>query len=204
MIAIIDYGVGNLRSVEKAFQFIGMDAEVSSDSEFILSADGVVLPGVGAFADAMESLQKAGMIDVVKSAVKSGKPFLGICLGMQLLFDHSEEGGDRVEGLGIFKGCIRQLPLDMNLKVPHMGWNHLEYDKNSKIFDGLPENPFVYFVHSYYLTAQNRENVIARTDYGIKFDVAVGHDNVFATQFHPEKSGKIGLQILKNWSALTK
>ncbi|HEX9060151.1 MAG TPA: imidazole glycerol phosphate synthase subunit HisH [Clostridia bacterium] len=202
MIAIIDYGVGNLRSVEKAFQFIGMNAEVSSDSEFILSADGVVLPGVGAFADAMESLQKAGMIDVVKSAVKSGKPFLGICLGMQLLFDHSEEGGDRVEGLGIFKGCIRQLPLDMNLKVPHMGWNHLEYDKNSKIFDGLPENPFVYFVHSYYLTAENRENVIARTDYGIKFDVAVGHDNVFATQFHPEKSGKIGLQILRNWSSL--
>lgn len=204
MIAIIDYGVGNLRSVEKAFQFIGMNAEVSSDSEFILSADGVVLPGVGAFADAMESLQKAGMIDVVKSAVKSGKPFLGICLGMQLLFDHSEEGGDRVEGLGIFKGCIRQLPLDMNLKVPHMGWNHLEYDKNCKIFEGLPENPFVYFVHSYYLTAENRENVIARTDYGIKFDVAVGHDNVFATQFHPEKSGKIGLHILRNWSALTK
>lgn len=199
MIAIIDYGVGNLRSVEKAFHFIGCEAEVSSDRQFILDADAVVLPGVGAFADAMENLKKAGMVDVVKKVIQDGKPFLGICLGMQLLFEYSEEGGERVEGLGILKGGVKQLPLDMNLKVPHMGWNSLRIKKDCPLFKGLPENPYVYFVHSYYLDAQDKAVVAATTGYGIEFDVAVESGNVSATQFHPEKSGDIGLKILKNF-----
>lgn len=199
MIAIIDYGVGNLRSVEKAFHFIGCEAEVSSDRQFILDADAVVLPGVGAFADAMENLKKAGMVDVVKKIIQDGKPFLGICLGMQLLFEYSEEGGERVEGLGILKGGVKQLPLDMNLKVPHMGWNSLRIKKDCPLFKGLPEKPYVYFVHSYYLDAQDKAVVAATAGYGIEFDVAVESGNVSATQFHPEKSGDIGLKILKNF-----
>jgi imidazole glycerol-phosphate synthase subunit HisH len=199
MIAIIDYGVGNLRSVEKAFHFIGAEAVVTSDKDFILNADAVVLPGVGAFADAMDSLRKYEMVSVVKEAIKSGKPFLGICLGMQLLFDYSEEGGERVQGLEIFKGSITQLPRDAGLKVPHIGWNSIKADKKFKLFEGIPEKPYVYFVHSYYLAAEDRNIVAATTDYGMEFDVAVGSGNVFATQFHPEKSGDVGLQILKNW-----
>jgi imidazole glycerol-phosphate synthase subunit HisH len=199
MIAIIDYGVGNLKSVEKAFQFIGVDAVVSSDTAFILKADAVVLPGVGAFADAMDSLRHAGMVEVVKKVIAENKPFLGICLGMQLLFDYSEEGGERVEGLGIFKGSIRQLPHDMNLKVPHMGWNYLNIKGDQKLFENLEKDPYVYFVHSYYLKAENREMVAATTKYGMDFDVAISKDNVFATQFHPEKSGEVGLIILKNF-----
>ena len=202
MIAIIDYGVGNLRSVEKAFHFIGSEAVVTSDRETILKADGVVLPGVGAFADAMESLRKAGMVEVVQEVVASGKAFLGICLGMQLLFDYSEEGGERVEGLGIFKGSIRQLPLDMDLKVPHMGWNSIKAKEDCPVFKGMPEKPYVYFVHSYYLTAEDRSLVAATTSYGIDFDVAVGQGKVFATQFHPEKSGDVGLQVLRNFAAI--
>lgn len=202
MIAIIDYGVGNLRSVEKAFHYIGSEAAISSDPDFILSADAVVLPGVGAFADAMESLRKAQMVEVVNKAVRSGKPFLGICLGMQLLFEYSEEGGERVEGLGLFKGPIKQLPLDMNLKVPHMGWNSIKAQKESALLKNLPENPYVYFVHSYYLNAENKEIVAATTHYGIEFDVAVAQGNIYATQFHPEKSGEIGLTILKNFVGL--
>ncbi|MCX7709816.1 MAG: imidazole glycerol phosphate synthase subunit HisH [Clostridia bacterium] len=199
MIAIIDYGVGNLRSVEKAFHFIGVEAQISSDKEFILNADGVVLPGVGAFADAMESLRKAGMVEVVKEVIAREKPLLGICLGMQLLFEYSEEGGERVEGLGLFKGSIKLLPSELNLKVPHMGWNSIQYKRDCLLFNGLPEVPFVYFVHSYYLTAEDKEVVIATTEYGMEFDVAIGNGKVYATQFHPEKSGEIGLTILKNW-----
>lgn len=199
MIAIIDYGVGNLRSVEKAFEFIGSEAVVSSDRDFILNADAVVLPGVGAFADAMKSLEKAGMVDVVRSLAEGNRPFLGICLGMQLLFDYSEEGGERVEGLGILKGAIKLLPSDMNLKVPHMGWNSIKYKKDCPIFGSLPDNPYVYFVHSYYLKAEDKNNVAAVTGYGVEFDVAVARDNLYATQFHPEKSGEVGLQILRNF-----
>lgn len=200
MIAIIDYGVGNLRSVEKAFHFIGREAEVTSDRDRILNADAVVLPGVGAFADAMESLKKAEMVDVVKRVVGNNKLFLGICLGMQLLFDYSEEGGEKVEGLGIFKGAIKQLPSDMNLKVPHMGWNSIKTKGDSTLFRDLPQNPYVYFVHSYYLDAADKSIVKATTSYGIEFDVAIGSGNIFATQFHPEKSGEVGLAILKNWT----
>jgi glutamine amidotransferase len=202
LISIIDYGVGNLRSVEKAFHFIGGDASVTSDRDTILNSDAVVLPGVGAFANAMESLDKAGMVDIVKEAVESGKPFLGICLGMQLLFEYSEEGGDRVPGLGIFKGSIRQIPPDMNLKVPHMGWNSISIKGQFPIFKNLPTVPYVYFVHSYYLSAEDRDIVAATTSYGLQFDVAIGRGNVFATQFHPEKSGEVGLSILKNFKDL--
>ncbi len=202
MISIIDYGVGNLRSVEKAFHFIGGDASVTSDRDTILNSDAVVLPGVGAFANAMESLDKAGMVDIVKEAVESGKPFLGICLGMQLLFEYSEEGGDRVPGLGICKGSIRQIPPDMNLKVPHMGWNSISIKGQFPIFKNLPMVPYVYFVHSYYLSAEDRDIVAATTSYGLQFDVAIGRGNVFATQFHPEKSGEVGLSILKNFKDL--
>lgn len=202
MISVIDYGVGNLRSVEKAFHFIGCEARISSSREEILNSDAVVLPGVGAYADAMSSLKEAGMADVVVSFIESGKPFLGICLGMQLLFDYSEEGGEKVPGLGIFKGAIKQLPLDMNIKVPHMGWNSICYKEDSPLLRNLPQSPYVYFVHSYYLDAENKDMVIATTDYGLEFDVAIGKGNVFATQFHPEKSGEIGLTILKNFKNL--
>lgn len=204
MIAVIDYGVGNLRSVEKAFHFIGCEAKVSSDKEFILNADAVILPGVGAFGDAMESLDKSGMIEVVKKVIDDGKPFLGICLGMQLLFDYSEEGGQNFKGLGVLRGAIKQLPSDMNLKVPHMGWNYLQLKGESPLLEGIPENPYVYFVHSYYLYTDDNDIVIASTNYGINFSVAVQKNNVFATQFHPEKSGEVGLGILRNFAQITR
>lgn len=202
MIAIIDYGVGNLRSVEKAFHYIGCSAEVTSDIKAIEKADAVVLPGVGAYSAAMESLEKAGMAGPVRRTIAEGRLFLGICLGLQLLFDYSEEGGDRVEGLGIFKGAIRQLPQDIGLKVPHMGWNSLKTGEDCPLFRGLPANPYVYFVHSYYLEAADREIVAATTEYGVRIDAAVGSGRAFATQFHPEKSGEAGLTILKNWAGL--
>ena len=204
MIAVIDYDVGNLRSVEKALHFIGCEAEVSSDRDFIMNADAVVLPGVGAFADAMESLKKHGMIDVIRAVIESGKPFLGICLGMQLLFEYSEEGGENVQGLNILKGAIRQIPQDMNLKVPHMGWNLLDIKGNSPLLSGLSHKPYVYFVHSYYLDTSDKDIVIADTSYGITFSVAVQKGNIFATQFHPEKSGEVGLEILRNFAKVVR
>lgn len=199
MIAIIDYGVGNLASVEKAMQYIGLKAKITSDADEIRRADGVVLPGVGAFSDAMASLQKYGMVQVVRETVQQNKLFLGICLGMQLLFDYSEEGRENVPGLGLFEGAIKSLPRDVGLKVPHMGWNSITKN-NSPLFKGLPENPYVYFVHSFYLEARDRSIVAATCDYGVTFDAAVQRNRFFATQFHPEKSGDIGLTILKNWA----
>ncbi len=204
MIAIIDYGVGNLRSVEKAFHFIGCDAVITSDVKAVSAADGIVLPGVGAFSDAMRNLQDAGMVEVVKDAIAADRPFLGICLGMQMLFDYSEEGGSPVEGLGIFKGAIKQLPQDAGLKVPHMGWNSLNLKEACPLFGGIPSNPYVYFVHSFYLDAEDKELVTATTDYGVRFDAAIGRGNVFATQFHPEKSGSVGLDMLRNWTRKSK
>lgn len=201
MIAIIDYGVGNLRSVEKALQFIGLNAETTSDAGMIRRADAVVLPGVGAYSDAMFSIEKYGMVEVVKETVSQNKPFLGICLGMQLLFNYSEEGGKKVKGLGLFEGAIKGLPQNLGLKVPHMGWNSLKVN-DSPLFAGLPENPYVYFVHSFYLESKDRTLVAATCDYGISIDAAIGSGRVFATQFHPEKSGETGLTILKNWAAL--
>ncbi len=201
MIAIIDYGVGNLRSVEKALQFIGSQAEITSDVEKVRCADAVILPGVGAYSDAMDNLERYAMVDVVKETVKQNKPFLGICLGMQLLFDYSEEGGKLVQGLGLFEGAIKGLPQGLGLKVPHMGWNSLTMSK-SPLFKGLPENPYVYFVHSFYLEAKDKALVAATCDYGITIDAAIGSGKVFATQFHPEKSGSTGLMILRNWTEM--
>lgn len=202
MIAIIDYGVGNLASVNKAFSFIGVESRITSDGEEILAADKVVLPGVGAFADAMESLNKFHMVSVIKQVAAKGTPLLGICLGMQMLFDYSTEGGERVEGLGILKGSVTQFPLDMGLKVPHMGWNSLTIKKRETIFKDVKENSYVYFVHSYYLTADGSFDIAARCRYGIEFDAAVSNSNIMGTQFHPEKSGEVGLNILKNFASL--
>ncbi len=197
MIAIIDYGAGNLQSVKNAFKHIGTEAVITGEKSEIAAADAVVLPGVGAFGDCMASLEKAGLTDTVKAAANSGKPFLGICLGLQLLFEESEESPG-VKGLGIFKGKIVKIP-DTGLKIPHMGWNSIETVKKSKILDG---SPYVYFVHSYYLQTDDKELVSAYTEYGARLAVAVERDNVFAVQFHPEKSGGAGMEILKKFAAL--
>lgn len=202
MIAIIDYGVGNLASVNKAFSFIGVESTITSDPAEILAAGKVVLPGVGAFADAMNSLEKTNMISVIEKVVEKGTPLLGICLGMQLLFDYSTEGGDRVPGLGLLKGSVTQFPSDMGLKVPHMGWNSLSIKQGEGIFKGIRENSYVYFVHSYYLTAADSSYVAATCNYGITYDAAVAKGSIMGTQFHPEKSGDVGLDILRNFAAL--
>jgi len=202
MIAIIDYGVGNLASVNKAFSFIGQDSKITSDRGEILAADRVVLPGVGAFADAMNSLEKTDMISIINKVAKSGKPLLGICLGMQLMFDYSTEGGEKVMGLGLLKGSITQFPFDMGLKVPHMGWNSLHIKQDNGIFKGIQENSYVYFVHSFYLTAENSSEVSATCQYGMGFDAAACKGNILGTQFHPEKSGDVGLNILRNFASM--
>ena len=202
MIAIIDYGVGNLASVNKALSFIGVESNITSNHREILSADKVVLPGVGAFADAMDSLEKNDMISVINEVAAKGTPLLGICLGMQLLFDYSTEGGENVKGLGLLKGSITQFPLNMGLKVPHMGWNSLCIKQNDSLFKGIQQNGYVYFVHSYYLTAVNSSDVAATCQYGIEFDAAVCRGNIMGTQFHPEKSGDVGLNILRNFSGI--
>lgn len=197
-IAIIDYGVGNLRSVYKAFLSLGFEAIVSSDEKEILNADKVVLPGVGAFKDAMKALKSSGLTEAVYESVEKGKPFLGICLGMQLLFDKSYEYGE-VEGLKILPGEI--VKLDVPLKVPHMGWNTLRFIKKDPLFTGLEDNSYVYFVHSYYL--ETKADVVSSvTTYGKEIAVSIQKDNVFATQFHPEKSGEVGIQILKNFGGI--
>ncbi len=202
MIAIVDYGVGNLASVYKAFSFIGVESVITSDPAEILAAGKVVLPGVGAFADAMNSLEKTDMISVIEKVAGKGTALLGICLGMQLLFDYSTEGGERVPGLGLLKGSVTQFPPDMGLKVPHMGWNSLSIKQGEGIFKGIRENSYVYFVHSYFLTADDSSDVAATCNYGITYDAAVAKGNIMGTQFHPEKSGDVGLDILRNFAAL--
>lgn len=195
MIAVIDYGAGNLHSVVNALDYLGAESVVTSDRDTILSADRVILPGVGAFGDAMRSMNEKGLTEAVKEAADGSRPFLGICLGLQLLFESSEESPG-VEGLGVFKGSVVRIP-DHGLKIPHMGWNNISLAKKSAI---LPDNnPFVYFVHSYYIKPENEEDVSARTEYGTVLDVAVERGNVFAVQFHPEKSGETGLGILKRF-----
>ena len=201
MIAIIDYGAGNLQSVKKAFDFIGAESVITDNPEVINACDRVLLPGVGSFGDAMDSMAKNGLIETVKQNALSGKPFLGICLGLQLLFEESEESPG-VKGLGIFKGKIKKFSPDMGLKIPHIGWNSLEIKQNDTLFKGIPENSYVYFVHSYYLHAEDEKDIATITNYGIDFHSAVGKNNVFATQFHPEKSGDVGLQILKNFASM--
>ncbi len=201
MIAIIDYGAGNLQSVKKAFDFIGAESVITNDPKVILSADKILLPGVGSFGDAMDSMEKNGLVETVKECALSGKPFLGICLGLQLLFEESEESPG-VKGLGIFKGKIKKFSSDMGLKIPHIGWNSLEIKQKDTLFKDIPENAYVYFVHSYYLHAEDENDIATVTNYGIDFHSAVGKNNIFATQFHPEKSGDVGLQILRNFASM--
>ncbi len=201
MIAIIDYGAGNILSVQKALDYIGCANTVTSDAAIISSADGAVLPGVGSFGDAMDHLTSSGLVGTVREFAASGKPFLGICLGLQVLFDSSEESPE-AQGLSLLPGQVRRFPSDMGLKIPHIGWNSVEYDPDCPIFKGLPENPYVYFVHSYYLEASDEDVVSATAQYGIQFHAAVWRENVFATQFHPEKSGSVGLKILGNFVGL--
>lgn len=204
MIAVIDYGAGNLQSVVKALNYIGCECIVTDKKEEILKADGAILPGVGSFADAMSCMIKSGADRAVSEFVRSGKPFLGICLGLQLLFDGSEESPG-VQGLGLLKGSVVKIPNQNNtLKIPHMGWNSLDILKTDGIFKNIPQNSYVYFVHSYYLKADDENIVAARTSYGTVMDISVQCGNIFATQFHPEKSGSVGLQILRNFADMTK
>lgn len=198
MVAIIDYDAGNLKSVEKAFTYLGEDARITRKREEILSADRIVLPGVGAFGDAMDKLRQYGLVEVIREAVAERIPLLGICLGLQLLFESSEESPG-VEGLGLCRGKIVRIPETPGLKIPHMGWNSLQYDHPGRLFDGIPEGAYVYFVHSYYLQAQDEEIVKASTQYAAHIHASIEQDNLFACQFHPEKSGDVGLAILRNF-----
>ena len=201
MIAIIDYDAGNLKSVEKALLALGEDVLVTRDREKLLAADKVILPGVGNFGDAMEKLKSYGLVPVIHELAEMGKPFLGICLGLQLLFERSDEAPG-VEGLGILKGEIMRIPDGEELKVPHIGWNSLHLQNDGRLFRNLPEEPYVYFVHSYYLKAEEPEIVKATTEYGVTIDASVEQGNVFACQFHPEKSSRVGLKILENFAKL--
>lgn len=201
MIAVIDYGAGNLQSVVKAFNFIGSDIFITGDKQKLMAADAAVLPGVGSFGDAMNCLKESHLVDPVIDFIKTGKPFLGICLGLQLLFEESEECPD-VPGLGVLKGKICKIPAESGLKIPHIGWNSLNLQQHDGLFQGLEPNPYVYFVHSYYLKAQEREIVSSTTSYGVTIDASVRKGNVFATQFHPEKSGETGLKMLRNFVSL--
>ena len=198
MIAIIDYDAGNIKSVEKALVHLGEEPVITRDREVILASDKVILPGVGAFGDAMAKLQEYNLIDVIHEVVEKKIPFLGICLGLQLMFESSEETKG-VKGLGLLKGHILRIPEKEGLKIPHMGWNNIKVREDSRLFKNLPENPFVYFVHSYYLKAEDASVVAATTNYSVTIHAAVEKDNIFACQFHPEKSSDVGLQILKNF-----
>lgn len=201
MIAIIDYDAGNLKSVEKAIQHLGAECKITRDAEEILGADKVILPGVGAFGDAMEKLHQFGLVEVIRQVVLANTPFLGICMGLQLLFERSDEALG-VKGLGILEGEILRIPDKEGLKIPHMGWNALTLSGDGKLFQGLDKEPYVYFVHSYYLKAKDASIVKATTEYGVKIHAAVEKDNLFACQFHPEKSSDTGLWMLKNFAGL--
>lgn len=199
MIAVLDYGAGNLQSVLKALHFLGCEAEITADPARLNGASAAILPGVGAFGDAMACLRHSGLVQPMLDFIQMGRPFLGICLGLQLLFEESEEAPG-VPGLGVLKGKIHRIPAGPGLKIPHIGWNSLDLQKSSGLFAGLEEHPYVYFVHSYYLKASDRGNVTATTEYGVTIDASVQKGNLFATQFHPEKSGKTGLKMLRNFA----
>ncbi len=201
MIGICDYGAGNLMSVQKALAHLGEESLITGDPQLLLSAEKVILPGVGAFGDAMAELKRRGLDEVIRQVCEKGTPFLGICLGLQLLFESSEESPG-VAGLGILPGKIVRLPEEEGLKIPHIGWNSLELSNNGRLFDGLPAEPYVYFVHSYYLQAKEAQDVKASAMYGACIHASVERDNIFACQFHPEKSGEVGLRILQNFCAL--
>ena len=198
MVAIIDYDAGNIRSVEKAVALLGHEAVVTRERGEILSADHVILPGVGAFGDAMEKLHGYGLVSVIREAVDKKLPFLGICLGLQLMFESSEEAPG-VEGLGLLPGRILRIPAGEGLKIPHIGWNSLSFPNPGRLFQGIAEGIYVYFVHSYYLQAREQETVKAATEYGTQIHASVEQDNLFACQFHPEKSSEVGLKILQNF-----
>lgn len=203
MIAIIDYDAGNIKSVEKAFQALGQDVVVTRDQATILQAEGVILPGVGAFGDAMKKLEDYDLVDTIHKVVDAKTPFLGICLGLQLMFEESEETPG-VKGLGLLKGKIVRIPDGEGLKIPHIGWNNLSYPNEGRLYKDIPEDSFVYFVHSYYLQAEEPEIVRAITEYGVTIHASVEKDNVFACQFHPEKSSAVGMKILENFVAVVK
>lgn len=200
MVVIVDYGMGNLRSVQKALERIGAQAVVTRDARVIRDADRLVLPGVGAFAECMRNLSEYGLVEPVVEVIRSGRPFLGICLGLQLLFDESEEFGIH-EGLKLVPGKVRGFQRNMGLKIPHMGWNRVFFSKESPFFRGIEDGSFFYFVHSYYVDPTDRADIAAETEYGIRFTCAIQRDNIFATQFHPEKSQEIGLKLLKNFTS---
>lgn len=201
MVAIIDYDAGNIKSVEKALLHLGEEVVITRDREQILNSDKVILPGVGAFGDAMEKLRSYGLDKVIYEVVDKKIPFLGICLGLQLLFEKSDETPG-VKGLGILPGEILRIPDKEGLKIPHMGWNSIKIKEGARLFKDIPEDSYVYFVHSYYLKAGRQEDVVATTEYSTVIHASVEHDNVFACQFHPEKSSEVGLKILKNFVEL--
>ena len=201
MIAIIDYDAGNIKSVEKALQKLGQETIITRDAQTILNADKVILPGVGAFGDAMENLRKYHLDEVIYQVVEKGTPFLGICLGLQLLFEKSDESNG-VKGLGILEGEVCKIPESEGLTIPHMGWNSLHLQNDGRLYKGLDENSYVYFVHSYYLKAKDENIVKATTEYSTQIHASVEQGNVFACQFHPEKSSDVGLKILKNFVEL--
>lgn len=205
MIAIIDYGAGNLQSVKKALDYLGEPNLITAKSSEIEAADALVLPGVGSFGDAMQSLSDSGLLETVRAAALSDTPFLGICLGLQLLFPESEESKG-VKGLGVLTGKIIKFPGDMGLKIPQIGWNSINIREGCKLYAGVPQNAYVYFVHSYYLQAADPEVVAATAEYGVTFHASVADEahRLYATQFHPEKSGAVGLRILRNFAAMQK
>jgi len=197
MIAIIDYGMGNLRSVQKAFEFIGSKAVVTNNRKIISNSSLIVLPGVGSFAAAMSNLKKLNLIGTIKEGIADGKPYLGLCLGLQMLFERSEEG--HCKGFGVLRGEVKKFPNIYGLKVPHMGWNDITIKRKNSNLKGIRDGTFFYFVHSYYVKPMDSEISVATCNYGMEFAACLGKGNVFATQFHPEKSQDAGLQILKNW-----
>ena len=206
MITIVDYGMGNLHSVLKGFEHLGAKAQITSEVGELESAEKVVLPGVGAFADAMTTLRQKQLVEPLIRVINKGKPFLGICLGMQLLFEVSYEDGEHT-GLGVVEGDVRRFDFsggehDQNLKIPHMGWNSLNWRKEGPLFKGVENGSYVYFVHSYYVAPKDESVTATTTDYGISFTSSIRRDNVFAVQFHPEKSQRVGLQMLKNFAEL--
>lgn len=198
MLAIINYGAGNLRSVQKACEYVGEKAVITDNREEILNADRVILPGVGSFGSCIESIRKANLFDCIRQVTESGTPFLGICLGLQLLFEASDESPD-AKGLGILKGRCVKIPQSDGVKIPHIGWNSITFPNPSPLFTGIEDGSFVYFVHSYYMRPNDKSVITAVCDYSASLPVALSHGNIHATQFHPEKSGDVGLKILKNF-----
>jgi glutamine amidotransferase len=208
MIAIVDYGMGNLRSVHKALERVGYDAQVTADPQEVLDASKIILPGVGAFRDCMRNLEEFHLLEPIIRSIEAGKPFLGICLGLQLLFEESDEFGTH-QGMGVLPGRVKRFPDEIQdpktnqpYPIPHMGWNTIEITKDTPLFAGIENDSFFYFVHSYYAIPQDPKDIAAITPYGIEFACAVQRDNIYAVQFHPEKSQAVGLQLLRNFGTL--